>query len=190
MQPDDFRNDLLTHFDQFKRTVTDDAGDWVVKGFIDVYRNVYAISVDIKVISKVIELMLFPVIAHFAAEYGYRMVLCDHQNDYPDISDSQRIYCLDDLQTTASVVKDFTYLLHEKWRIASDRPGGGNTKNIGSTRDTIALVEGRGPFAAHGQQVFDDYWMNYLTEDMARAIDSEVPYRNLRECWEWRHRDR
>ncbi len=30
--------------------------------------------------------------------------------------------------------------------------------------------------------------MNYLTEDMARAIDSEIPYRNLKEYWEWRNR--
>ena len=28
--------------------------------------------------------------------------------------------------------------------------------------------------------------MNYLTEDMARAIDSAVPYHNLQEYWEWR----
>jgi len=30
--------------------------------------------------------------------------------------------------------------------------------------------------------------MNYLTPDMARAIDSEVPYRNLAEYWRWRQR--
>jgi len=35
-------------------------------------------------------------------------------------------------------------------------------------------------------RVFDDYWMNYLTPDMARAIDSHVPYRNLKEYQKWR----
>ena len=35
-----------------------DTGDWVVKGFIDVYRNIYTISVDTKVVSKIIELQL------------------------------------------------------------------------------------------------------------------------------------
>jgi hypothetical protein len=254
---DDFRHSLLAHVEEFKRTLATDAGDWVVKGFIDVYRNIYTISVDTKVVSKVIELMLFPVISQFAAEHGYRMVLSDYQNHYPDISfitpdetkialglkstyradgqtvngftlgaftgyfrqrkstknitfpyeqyaahfvlgiiysrsdevtDERRVYTLDDLQTIVSVVKDFTFLLQEKWRIAADRPGSGNTKNIGSVRDIQALVEGNGPFASHGQEVFDDYWMNYLTGDMARAIDSDVPYRNLEEYCKWRNR--
>jgi hypothetical protein len=88
------------------------------------------------------------------------------------------------------VVKDFTLLLQEKWRIANDRPGSGNTKNIGSMRDIQALVEGKGPFAPYGEEVFNDYWMNYLTADMALAIDSVVPYRNLEEYWEWRDRAR
>jgi len=29
-------------------------------------------------------------------------------------------------------------------------------------------------------------WMNYLTQDMARAIDSHVPYHNLKEYQKWR----
>ncbi len=104
--------------------------------------------------------------------------------------DERRVYTLDELQDIVSVVKDFTFLLQEKWRIASERPGSGNTKNIGSVRDIQALVDGNGPFALHGEEVFDDYWMNYLTEDMARAIDSDVPYRNLEEYCEWRERIR
>jgi hypothetical protein len=50
------------------------------------------------------------------------------------------------------------------------------------------LVDGNGPFVPYGPEVFDDYWMNYLTNDMARAIDSEVLYHNLDEYWEWRSR--
>jgi len=252
-----FRESLLAHFDPFRRTLATDAGDWVIKGFIDVYRNIYTISVDTKVVSKIIELMLFPVISQFAAKHGYRMVLSEQQNYYPDISliapdetkialdlkstyrtspetvngftlgaftgyfrqrkstkniifpyeqysrhfvlgiiysrqdeaiDERRVYGLDELQDIVSVVKDFTFLLQEKWRIAGERPGSGNTKNIGSVRDIQALVEGDGPFAPYGEEVFDDYWMNYLTEDMARAIDSAAPYRNLGEYWEWRER--
>ncbi|MEA3485631.1 MAG: type II restriction endonuclease [Candidatus Aerophobetes bacterium] len=259
MTVDDFRESLLRHFDEFGRTLATDAGDWVVKGFIDVYRNIYTISVDTKVVSKIIELMLFPVISQFAAEYDYKMVLSEYQNYYPDISfiapdgtkiafdlkstycksanrvsgftlgaftgyfrqrdstknitfpyeqyaahfvlgviysrsdeaiDERRIYTLDNLQDIVSVVKDFTLLLQEKWRIANDRPGSGNTKNIGSMKNIEALVEGKGPFAPYGEEVFDDYWMNYLTKDMALAIDSAVPYRNLEEYWEWHDRVR
>ena len=257
MDANDFRADLLAHFDQFRSTLATDRGDWVVKGFIDVYRNIYTISVDTKVISKIIELMLFPVISQFAVKHSYRMVLSEYQNHYPDITfiapdeskialdlkstyqtdgqtvngftlgaftgyfrqrkstknitfpyeqyaahfvlgiiysrsddavDERRVYTLDDLQSIVSVAKDFTFLLQEKWHIASDRPGSGNTKNIGSARNIQALVEGNGPFALHGPEVFDDYWMNYLTEDMAQAIDSDVPYRNLEEYWQWRDR--
>ncbi len=252
-----FRKTLLSHFDEFKRTLATDVGDWVVKGFIDVYRNIYTISMDTKVVSKIIELMLFPVISRFAAQHHYKMVLGEHQNHYPDITlvapdetkialdlkstyrtdhnavngftlgaftgyfrqrqstknitfpyeqyaahfvlgiiysrgdetvDERRLYRLDDLQDIVSVIKDFTFLLQEKWRIASDRPGSGNTKNIGSVRDIQALINGGGPFAAHGPEVFDDYWMNYLTEDMARAIDSDIPYHNLESYWRWRGR--
>ncbi len=86
MTMDDFRERLLSHFDEFGRTLATDAGDWVVKGFIDVYRNIYTISVDTKVVSKIIKLMLFPVISQFAAEHDYKMVLSEYQNHYPDIS--------------------------------------------------------------------------------------------------------
>jgi len=254
MDVGDFREKLLAHFDKFACTLATDSGDWIVKGFIDVYRNIYTISVDTKVVSKIIELMLFPVISQFAAEYGYRMVLSEYQNHYPDISfiapdetkialdlkstyrtgtktvngftlgaftgyfrqrqssknitfpyeqyaahfvlgiiyshhneviDERRIYTLDELQDIVSVVKDFTFLLQEKWRIAGERPGSGNTKNIGSVRDIHALINGNGVFASYGEEVFDDYWMNYLTGDMARAIDSHVPYSNLEEYRKW-----
>jgi len=30
--------------------------------------------------------------------------------------------------------------------------------------------------------------MNYLTDDMARAIDSDVPYHDLAGYWKWRGR--
>lgn len=253
----DFRENLLAYVDRLRGVLATDAGDWVVKGFIDVYRNIYTISVDTKVVSKIIELMLFPVISQFATERGYTMVLSEYQNHYPDITfiapdetkfaldlkstylidtntvngftlgaftgyfrqrksaknitfpyeqyaahfvlgiiyrrcaeaiDERRVYTLDDLQNIISVVRDFTFLLQEKWRLASDRPGSGNTKNIGSAVEIQALVEGNGPFAPYGPEVFDDYWMNYLTGDMARAIDSEVPYRNLEGYWQWRNR--
>ena len=102
--------------------------------------------------------------------------------------DERRIYALGDLMNIVSVVKDFDFLLQEKWRIASTRPGSGNTKNIGSVTGLQALIEGKGSFASHGKEVFDDYWMNYLTEDMARVIDSKVPYQNLEQYWKWRNR--
>ena len=31
-------------------------GDWIIKGFIDIYRQIYTVSVDTKIVSKVLEL--------------------------------------------------------------------------------------------------------------------------------------
>lgn len=58
---ENFRNELLGYFDEFKKVVTTEDNEWVIKGFIDIYKNIYTISLDTKVISKIIELMIFRV---------------------------------------------------------------------------------------------------------------------------------
>ncbi|HHH54826.1 MAG TPA: restriction endonuclease, partial [Bacteroidetes bacterium] len=60
--------------------------DWTVKGFIDYYQNIYSISTDTKVISKVIELMIFPKFLEFAQRNNLQLKLSPHQNYYPDIT--------------------------------------------------------------------------------------------------------
>ena len=45
-----FRSQLLEHVRLFNKAVSTDSGDWVVKGFIDIAKNIYTISVDTKVI--------------------------------------------------------------------------------------------------------------------------------------------
>lgn len=251
-----FRTQLLKYVDQFNAAVSTGEGDWVVKGFIDIARNIYTISVDTKVVSKIMELLLFPKICQFAEEQKYKMVLCKEQNFYPDISfidakgnkfavdlkstyrknskkvngmtlgaftgyfrdrqskknitfpyseylghfvlgviysrmdrhlDERKIYRLDDLQNITSVIKDFVFFVQEKYRIAIDRPGSGNTKNIGSILKVNELINGNGPFTELGEEVFDDYWMYYLTKDMARAVDLKgAPYRNLKEYLQYK----
>ena len=56
----DFERQMREYLPRFKLALANDIGDWVVKGFIDTYENIYTISADTKVISKLIELMLFP----------------------------------------------------------------------------------------------------------------------------------
>lgn len=77
-----------------------------------------------------------------------------------------------------SVVKDITFFVQEKWKIAIDRPGSGNTKNIGSVSLINDLINGNGPFAKLGEDVFDGYWTNYLTPDMAKKAELIMPYYN------------
>jgi hypothetical protein len=80
MTNDLFRESLLNYFDDLNARVSTQDGDWTVKGFIDVYQRIYTISLDTKVLSKVLELLLLPVIVRFADENGYEIVLARAQN--------------------------------------------------------------------------------------------------------------
>jgi hypothetical protein len=85
------------------------------------------------------------------------------------------------------VAKDFTFFLQEKYRTASDGPGSGNTKNIGSTKYLDRLLNGTGVFAELGIEVFDDYWMNYRTNAMAKEDGFEKPpYTNLKSYYAYK----
>ncbi|NLF09746.1 MAG: restriction endonuclease [Pirellulaceae bacterium] len=230
-------------------------GQWTVKGFIDVFKNVYTISSDTKIVSKILEIHLFPRILHFAEKAGFSIVLAEHQNWYPDLSfvkksnpaikfavdikttyrdpiypghvngftlgshgayfknrtstkniqfpysDYVGHFCLgiiytradgrdldeteiirvaelsegknakptrryrsatvDSLKSIASVVKDFQFFVCEKWQLASDKQGSGNTANIGSITYIDDILAGNGVFANLGEKWFDEYWMNH-----------------------------
>lgn len=60
-----------------------------------------------------------------------------------------------------SVIKDLKFYFVEKWKIASDGQGSGNTSNIESTKTEDNLLKENGVFYLLGEEVFDDYWKNY-----------------------------
>lgn len=238
------------------RAISTEDGNWVVKGFIDIYKNIYTISTDTKVISKIIELYIFPKILEFSTKNGLEIELAKAQNYYPDITfkdkegnlfavdlkssyrkdethingmtlgaftgyfrkrqslknithpyddykahivlgviydtvpdiDERKTYTLDQLSEIVSVIKNFQFFVQEKWQIAIDRPGSGNTKNIGSVSKIEDLVNGNGTFAELGEDVFNDYWMYYLTADMAKKAELPKPYySNLAEYKQFKH---
>ena len=77
--------------------------------FIDLYKNIYTISIDTKVVSKIIELMIFPVIVKFARENDYELILSAHQNHYPDLTFVHKIThhkIAVDLKSTYRINKD------------------------------------------------------------------------------------
>jgi hypothetical protein len=240
---------LQAEAEGFNERVSTPDGDWIVKGFIDVFRNVYTISGDTKVVSKLIELMLFPRFLDFAQMHRLKIVPSPEQNYYPDLTfidqddhkyavdlkstyrlddervntmtlgaftgyfrnrtstknitfpygeysghfvlgviytrcdvspDQMKTRSLDELHEIPSVVRDLQFFAQPKYRIAKDQPGSGNTKNIGAVNTASDLISGTGPFAALGEDVFDDYWMYYLTRDMVRAAELKAaPYTNL-----------
>lgn len=255
----EFIERLRTAIASFANGMQADDGTWSVKGFIDTRKEIYTISTDTKVLSKIVELYLFPRICQFAKENNLQLQLSREQNSYPDmtfidksgnlfavdikssyrktqtaingmtlgsftgyfrnrsankniahpydkykahvilgviysvtsgVADERKVYRHDELRSIKSVIKDFEFFVQEKWKIAIDRPGSGNTKNIGSVCEIRKLVNGLGPFARLGEKVFDDYWMHYLTNDMARAAELSQPYySNLAEYKRFRGMD-
>ena len=72
-----------------------------------------------------------------------------------------KIYKLEDLKNIPSVASNFIFFSEEKWKIASDKSGGGNTANIGSIQKISDILSGNGVFAKAGERYFDDYWANF-----------------------------
>lgn len=210
-------------------------GEWTIRGFIDIFRNVYPVSTDTKVISKVLELHLFPLFLSFAEANGYHMEPASRQNWYPDLSfvhkenadikfavdlkttfrDEKRpdfcngftlgshgeyfirresgkniqypygqysghfcvgmiysrnrtlppeetmVYSVNEIESIPAAVRNFIFFAEEKWKIASDKSGSGNTANIGSVRKIEDIITGNGVFAKAGEAFFDDYWANF-----------------------------
>lgn len=257
MTQNEFLKHLQDHAESFAAAVTTNEGDWIIKGFIDIQQRIYTISVDTKIVSKVLELLLFPMFVEFGRTHGFEIALCPQQNFYPDLSfidrdgnkfavdikstyrtdannvngmtlgaftgyfrnrrstkntlypyddykghfvlgviyskcdeliDERRHYTLEDLGAIPSVIKNFQFFAQPKYRIASARPGSGNTKNIGSVTAIADLTGGTGPFANLGEEIYDDYWMYYLTRDMAKTLEIERPYINLKSYLEYKKR--
>lgn len=70
------------------------------------------------------------------------------------------IYDLKDLSKIPIPFEDVQVFVQEKWRIAGQSAGSGNTTNIGSISGTVEdFREGRGVFAS--EEEFLDYWRNY-----------------------------
>lgn len=229
---------FLHHLKAFAATLGDEiaTGDeWTIRGFIDVSRNVYTISSDTKVISKILELHLFPHFLSFAEKIGYEIELATYQNWYPDLTfiskqdpqvkfavdlkttyrdedypdfcrgftlgshgkyfidrystkniqypysaysghfclgiiytrapiskrEETRVYAVDELEKIPAVIKSFLFFAEEKWKIASDKSGSGNTANIGSIEKIEDILSGNGVFAKAGENYFDDYWADF-----------------------------
>lgn len=236
-------------------------GEWSIRGFIDVFKNVYTISSDTKVVSKILELCLFPHFLQFAESIGYRIELAEKQNWYPDLtfineadesikfavdlkttyrkenpdicngftlgshgtyfidrnstkniqypygqyaghyclgiiysrhvldkSEETKIYPVDKVADIPSVAGDFVFFATEKWRIASDKGGSGNTANIGSITFIPDIISGNGVFVrasetypgcVDGEVLFDEYWANYNRAQIRQTDGTLKPVRSL-----------
>ncbi|MBQ7813650.1 MAG: EcoRV family type II restriction endonuclease [Thermoguttaceae bacterium] len=234
MEKEEFRRQLKEFALSIKDRISVNE-EWTIKGFIDVFKNIYTISNDTKIISKILELHIFPLFLEFAQHNEYEVELATCQNWYPDLTlvsrrnnaikfavdlkttyrDEQypgfcngftlgshgeyfinrtsskniqypynqysghfclgiiysrsvinkyeelKTYSLDYLEQIPSVIRNFTFFAEEKWRIASDKGGSGNTANIGSIQKIDDILNGNGVFAKAGEHYFDEYWANF-----------------------------
>jgi Restriction endonuclease EcoRV len=82
----EFEKSLEGFVNELQKYVSTETGEWTIKGFIDVYKNIYTISSDTKIVSKILEIHIFPEILRFAENSGYKIILAEHQNWYPDLT--------------------------------------------------------------------------------------------------------
>lgn len=93
-----------------------------------------------------------------------------------------QVYDYADKDKIAFPFYDVRYFIQEKYKIAGDRPGSGNTENIGSfsTKRFVDLQEGNGPFAELGVDAFDIYWKYY-----PKYRSTDKSYTSLNEFVVW-----
>ena len=245
MDKETFQTLLTKEVESYKSLLETKDNDWIVKGFIDVNKNVYTITND----TKIIEIILIPHLDAFAKKNGMTLELPSAQNYYPDLTfkdgdgnlfavdfkssyygddrkvngltlgsywgyfrnrdvkkntdhpyneykchlvigmlykqsvtdkNEKNIYSVDELTVIKSVIEQFIFFVQPKWKIASDVAGSYNTRNIGSIREIDDLVAGNGTFADLGEDVFDDYWMNFFNAADARKAGIGTPrYNNI-----------
>jgi len=51
-----FEQQLIKFVEGLNVHISTDDGQWTVKGFVDVFKNVYTISSDTKIVSKILEI--------------------------------------------------------------------------------------------------------------------------------------
>jgi hypothetical protein len=98
LKNNDFQSYLQAEVKNFKHSIATHEGEWIIKGFIDIFERVYTITVnrqpstvnrqpstvDTKVVSKVLEILLYPQLEAFAAKHDLILELPKFQNHYPD----------------------------------------------------------------------------------------------------------
>ena len=88
----------------------------------------------------------------------------------------RRVYSFNTLKEIPIPFDDVKVFMQEKWRIAGDRAGSGNTANIGSITGTLAeFGAGKGVFVSESE--FLEYWRGYKRSGQERRAS----YSNIQE---------
>lgn len=63
MDKENFEKEFLIFLKTLKKYVSDEAQNWAIKGFIDINKSIFTISTDTKIVSKILEIHMFPLIS-------------------------------------------------------------------------------------------------------------------------------
>lgn len=88
----------------------------------------------------------------------------------------------EDIDDAPSPYSNVEFFVQEKYRIAGQGTGSGNTENIGTirSREITSFIEGEGIFANLGNEVFEYYWQHY-----PRYKDPVKPYTDFEGFKTW-----
>lgn len=123
----------------------------------------------------------------------YHVEELEEEYDTPIIKVGERnVTTVKNLKSITSVIKDFDFFAAEKWKIASDKQGSGNTANIGSIVDIEDLKHENGIFSKLGEEWFDEYWINYGSATMMKdgkpikitTLKDFLEFKDKTELWE------
>ena len=132
MTADTFLKRLQRYAASFAEAVATNEGELIIKGFIDIYRRVYTISVDTKIVSKVLELLLYPMFVEFGRKNGLEIELCPQQNFYPDLTfihrRTRRMFAVDIKSTRMNKPKRIQRSRSKGWKMPT------NAIYVGRTR--------------------------------------------------------
>lgn len=257
MKPDIFESKFKEFIKELKEyTTCNNTNEWKIKGFIDIDKNIFTISTDTKLVSKILELHVFPKISKFAEDNGFNLILPNSQNYYPDLTfefktnkkikyavdikttfvrentknycdftlgshgayfedrdskkniqfpynqykghfvlgivynqrndiDETKSYEIKDLDKIISVINNLKFFFIEKWKIATDRQGSGNTANIGGLLKKESDMEnGNGIF--RNEEEFDDFWINYNKISIIDKNGNDKKIKRIEELREYR----
>lgn len=226
--------------------------DLGVYGILDRNDNVLSLGTDSKVLGRIFEIKVQPILKKIADENGFLLETPKSQTAYPDFimidktdlkkkiaidvksahqktKNSQIKFTLGTFKSymqdnTSSIAYDYTdfikhyvigfvykrtdgceaqeskiesfgdrkkilcpytdvkYFIQEKYKIAGDKRGSGDTDNIGSfaTKNFEDLKNGKGIFAELGIDVYELYWKYH-----SKNTDAQKNYKTLLEFAEW-----
>ncbi len=136
--------------------------DWNIKGFIDAHKNIYPISLDTKLLSKILELTTIPIVTSFAKKHRLKVYLAQHQLQYPDIT----------LEGAEIKNKKYAVDIKTTYRVGGKLKGGFTLGSFrGSLRSPLSTRYSRFPYSQYAK-----HWILGIIYTRKKEIEQKRIY--------------